>query len=69
VAIAHLADPALVRTQADRVDVERASELTLGRTVVDREGLSGMPANADVSVGIDRDRFLALIREALARFP
>lgn len=69
VAVAHLALPGLVTTEPYRVDVETVSELTLGRTVIDRERLSGMPPNADVSVAIDRDRFLAVIAEALASHP
>lgn len=69
VAVAHLAFPGLVRTEDYRVDVETASELTLGRTVIDRERLSGQAPNASVSVGIDRDRFLAEVRATLAAFP
>lgn len=69
VAVAHLAFPGLVRTEDYRVDVETVSELTLGRTVIDRERLSGKEPNASVSVGVDRERFLAEIRVTLAAFP
>jgi len=69
VAVAHLAFPGLVRTEDYRVDVETVSELTLGRTVIDRERLSGQAPNASVSVGIDRERFLAEVRATLAAFP
>ncbi len=69
VAVAHLALPGLVTTQDYRVQVETHSELTLGRTVIDRERLSGEPPNAAVSVGIDRARFLDVVRETLAAFP
>ncbi len=69
VAVAHLAFPGLVRTEDYRVDVETVSELTLGRTVIDRERLSGKDPNASVSVGIDRGRFLAEISATLAAFP
>jgi pyrimidine-specific ribonucleoside hydrolase len=69
VAVAHLVEPGLVTVEPYRVDIETVSELTLGRTVIDRERLSGREPNAQVSVGIDRERFLALIREALARYP
>ena len=69
VTIAHLAVPGLVTTDDYRVDVETTSELTLGRTVIDRERLSGKAPNASVSVGIDRPRFLSLIRDALAQYP
>lgn len=69
VAVAHLAFPGLVRTEDYRVDVETVSELTLGRTVIDRERLSGKEPNASVSVGIHRERFLAEVRATLAAFP
>jgi pyrimidine-specific ribonucleoside hydrolase len=69
IAVAHVALGDLVRTRAWRVDVETMSELTLGRTVVDREGLSGLPPNADVGVAVDRKRFVDLLFDAMARFP
>jgi pyrimidine-specific ribonucleoside hydrolase len=69
VAVAHLAAPDLVTTAAYRVDVETASQLTLGRTVVDREHLSGLKPNVEVGLTIDRDRFVAMITDVVARFP
>jgi pyrimidine-specific ribonucleoside hydrolase len=69
VAVAHVLDLGLVQTERYRVDVETRGELTRGRTVVDVHALSGRPANAEVGVGIDRGRFLGLIRDALAAFP
>ena len=69
VAVAHVALPALVETQPYRVDVETSSELTRGRTVVDIEGLSGLPANAEVGVDIDAERFISVVEKALASFP
>jgi pyrimidine-specific ribonucleoside hydrolase len=66
VAVAHLALPDLVRTAAYRVDVETASELTRGRTVVDLHALTGRPPNAEVGVGIDRARFVDVLVEAVA---
>ena len=48
-----------------RVDVETASELTRGRTVVDRYGLTGLPPNVDVGLDIDRERFVDLLIEAV----
>ncbi len=49
--------------------VETGSELTLGRTVVDRWRLTDRPANAQVMDRIDADGFYALITERLARLP
>ena len=69
VAVAHLAVPGLVRTEACRVDVETTGELTRGRTVADRHDLSGRGPNAEVGLEIDRARFVDLLVEAVARFP
>jgi inosine-uridine nucleoside N-ribohydrolase len=66
VVVAHLALPDLVRTVPYRVDVETASELTRGRTVVDLHGLTKLPLNAEVGVAIDRARYIDALVEAVA---
>lgn len=65
-AVAQLAVPDLVRGRPYRVDVEVASELTRGRTVVDLHGLTGLPANADVPLEVNRTRFVDLLIDAVA---
>jgi pyrimidine-specific ribonucleoside hydrolase len=65
VSVAHLAVPDLVRTEAYRVDVETTSELTRGRTVVDRYAQTGRPPNVDVGGEIDRARFVDLLIDAV----
>ena len=65
VAVAHLAIPELVGTRPYRVDVETASELTRGRTVVDLYAQTGRAANADVGRTIDRERFIDVLIEAV----
>ena len=69
VAVGHLAVPGLVETRRYRVDVETRGELTRGRTVVDVEGVSGLPPNADVGVSIDRERFIELLFDAVRALP
>ncbi|MFI5254610.1 MAG: nucleoside hydrolase [Candidatus Limnocylindrales bacterium] len=69
VAVAHALGLGIVRTERYRVDIETQGRFTRGRTVVDEHGLSGRTPNADVGVGIDRERFLGLVRDALAAFP
>lgn len=69
VAVAHLLPLGLVETRPYRVEVETISELTRGRTVVDLHALTGLPANAEVGVGIDRERFVELLVKAVATFP
>ncbi|MEO5885432.1 MAG: nucleoside hydrolase [Candidatus Limnocylindrales bacterium] len=65
VAVGHLAIPDLVGTRPYRVDVETASELTRGRTVVDLYAQTGRPANAEVGRTIDRERFIDVLIDAV----
>lgn len=69
VVVAHLVEPEIVTTQPYRVDVETESQLTRGRTVVDLEGLRGLPPNAEVGTTIDAPRFIGMLDEALAALP
>jgi pyrimidine-specific ribonucleoside hydrolase len=69
VAVAHVLGLGLLETSSYRVDIETVSELTRGRTVVDRFGLTGLPPNASVGLSIDRARFVDLLVEAVGRFP
>jgi inosine-uridine nucleoside N-ribohydrolase len=68
VAIAHVLRPGLLETLERNVEVDCASELCRGRTVVDLWNRTGRPANAHVAVGIDSDAFLELLVERLAAF-
>lgn len=65
-ALAVAVDPSLVRTRHVRVEVETTGELTVGQTVVDLDGVSGKPANADVAVEVDAVRFKQFVFDALA---
>ena len=68
VAVGTLVAPWLIERRAMRIDVETGDGLTRGRTVADEEGLTGRPVNAEVGVRIDRERFLDLVVDAVARF-
>ena len=68
VAVAHLAYPGLVTTVRANVVVELTGEYTRGRTVVDLRAVTGRAANAEVGVDIDRERFIALLRAAIATY-
>jgi len=68
VAVAHALAPGIVETAHRHVAVECASELCRGRTVVDLWRRTGNAPNAHVGVGIDGERFLALLVERLASF-
>jgi pyrimidine-specific ribonucleoside hydrolase len=69
VTIAHLIDPTLVTTLGMNVRIETESPLCIGRTVADRWAVTGLAPNAAVGLDIDRDRFVALLMDHLARLP
>ena len=69
VAVGTLVAPWLVECRRMRVDVEIGDGLTRGRTVGDEEGIGGRPPNAEVGVALDREAFLELVIDAVARFP
>jgi pyrimidine-specific ribonucleoside hydrolase len=68
VAVAWLAEPELVRSSELRIDIETAGVHTRGRTVADREGLTGRPPNVTVGLEIDRERLIDLVVDAVGRF-
>jgi inosine-uridine nucleoside N-ribohydrolase len=68
VAVAHVIRPGLVTTLPLNVEVELESELCRGRTVVDRWNRTDGARNAHVGVGLDVDRFFALLVERIASY-
>ncbi|GAK48482.1 ribonucleoside hydrolase [Secundilactobacillus oryzae JCM 18671] len=66
--IAWLIDPEMFESETMNVDVETQGELTKGETVCDYYELTGKPKNTEVLLGIDRDKFIQLIRESLKTF-
>jgi pyrimidine-specific ribonucleoside hydrolase len=67
VAVAAVLEPDILKTHPMRVDVERESDLTRGKTVCDYYGVTGKRPNADVGVELDREAFFELLYEALGR--
>jgi pyrimidine-specific ribonucleoside hydrolase len=65
-ALAHVVRPDLLTTRELNVEVECASELCRGRTVVDVEGRSGRAPNAHVATDVDAPAFLELLLERLS---
>lgn len=65
--IAYLIEPALFSGRVCNVEVETASALTMGMTVVDWWGVTDRPKNARVMRGIDADGFFALLTQRIAR--
>jgi pyrimidine-specific ribonucleoside hydrolase len=65
-ALAHVLRPDLLTTRELNVEIECASELCRGRTVVDVEGRSGRAPNAHVATDVDAPAFLELLIERLS---
>ena len=66
VAVACVIWPDLMSTIRCYVTVETQSELSRGRTVVDRWHVTGQPANAEVGISLPGDRFADLLIERIA---
>jgi inosine-uridine nucleoside N-ribohydrolase len=67
VAVAHVIRGDLVRTERRNVEIDCASPLCRGRTVVDLWRRTGRAENAWVGVDLDAEGFLGLLTERLAR--
>jgi pyrimidine-specific ribonucleoside hydrolase len=68
VAVAWLISPDLVSSRPLRIDVETGSGPARGRTVADREGLTGRQPNAEVGMAINRARLIDLVVDAIGRY-
>ncbi|KKJ00937.1 nucleoside hydrolase [Prochlorothrix hollandica] len=66
--IAYLVQPDLFETKPGYVAIETASDLNLGRSVVDFQGLMGHLPNATVALSIDSVGFYELLLEALSLY-
>ena len=67
-AVAHVIRGDLLRTEHRNVEVDCASELCRGRTVVDVWRISGREPNAHVAVDVEADGFLSLLVDRLGSF-
>lgn len=65
-AVAAVIDPGVVSLESLYVDVELRGEITTGRTVMDFRGVTGKPANCQVALKVDRDRFIRMLFDAIA---
>ncbi|TCL65894.1 pyrimidine-specific ribonucleoside hydrolase [Hydrogenispora ethanolica] len=64
-AVGYVIDPSLITTKACHVDIETKGEHTLGTTVVDYYDVWKKPKNAEVALGIDRERFIELLIQSV----
>jgi len=67
-AVAYLMAPEIFTTRDYYVQIETRGEFTTGATVADRAGTTGKPANAKVSMDVDRDAFIRLLVDACASY-
>jgi inosine-uridine nucleoside N-ribohydrolase len=65
VAVAQVIDPSLMDVMSCGVRVDTGTELSRGRTYVDRWGSAGWQANCHVAVDIEAERFLELLIERI----
>jgi purine nucleosidase len=65
--IAYLLEPGLFRGKHVRIDVETASELTMGATAVDFWAVTGRAPNALWMHGVNAEGFFDLLTERLSR--
>ncbi|MCG0239564.1 MAG: nucleoside hydrolase, partial [Firmicutes bacterium] len=68
VAVAQVIRPGIVKTRFLNVVVETRSEFCNGQTVVDLYGVTGRPPNCHVGLELDREAFVAMLLEAIARY-
>jgi inosine-uridine nucleoside N-ribohydrolase len=66
-ALAVALDPTLVETRRATVDVETSGRLAAGATIADWRGQWGRPANAEVAVAVDAERFRKVFFDAMTR--
>jgi len=64
-AVAAVVEPGILQTRAMRVEIELGGQHTRGRTVADISGWQKKTTNADVGVGIHRERFIEILMEGL----
>jgi purine nucleosidase len=67
--IGYLLDPSLFTGRRVNVSIETASELTLGETVIDWNGITAWKANAYWMTDVDSERFYSLLTKAIAGLP
>jgi len=67
-AVAAVIEPQVLTTRHLPVVIETKGEYTTGRTVVDFYGVTGLKPNVDVALEVDRDRFIAMLFEAMEHF-
>lgn len=63
--IAYLIDPSCIETKPMFTEVEIRSEKCYGRTICDYFGMTHQPANSEVAVKLDQEKFWNIVEECL----
>ncbi len=66
--MAYIVDPSIFRMVDCHVEIDTNDGPTLGSTVVDFNGVTKKPANAEVAFKIDREKFIDLVIKSIAKF-
>lgn len=67
-AVGAVIDPSIIDKKDYYVAIETIGELTYGRTVVDLTGVTKNTPNAEVALGVDRERFVQMLREMMKAY-
>lgn len=62
-AVAAVIDPSIIYKEDYYVAIETMGELTYGKTVVDLTKVTKNPPNAEVALGVDREKFVKMLNE------
>lgn len=67
-AVGAVIDPSIIEKENYFVGIETKGELTYGRTVVDLSRTTNNPPNAEVALGVDRERFVQMLKDMMKAF-
>lgn len=67
-AVAAVIEPDIIEKESYYVAIETTGKLTYGRTVVDINRVTNEKPNAEVSLGLDRNRFIGILKEMMKAY-
>ncbi len=67
-AVGAVIDPTIIEKEDYYVAIETAGELTYGKTVVDLTRVTKNKPNAEVALGVDRERFVQMFKEMMIAY-
>lgn len=67
-AVAAVIEPTIIQKESYYVAIETEGKLTYGRTVIDMNRSTKNDPNAEVSLGLDRERFVDMLKEMMKAY-